>query len=171
MKPLLSVRRLSQALLLSLPFWVGACRRSADPVLPLSEAIKGTWRYVSYTIDPSFDLLGNGTKTNDLMLYYEDIMGPQTNACFIKTTLTFGADGNLTGAQPSPCTASTNPVASKATWAVADSKLTVKTTFAQKEYDVAMSGNTLRMSYSLVRDFDNNGKSEPATLSLNLTKQ
>ncbi len=171
MKQALSVRRLAQALLLSLPLWVGACGKPTEPILPVSEAIKGTWRYTQYTIDPSFDFLGNGTKTNDLMVYYQNLMGPQTRPCFTQTTLTFNADGNLTGAQPTPCTPSTNPVAQKATWTVTDTKLTVKFSYAQRDYDVAIEGSTLRLSYPLYRDFDDNGKSEQATLSLSLTKQ
>lgn len=171
MKQNLFVRRLSQALLLLLPLWVGACGMKSDEAKPLSELIRGTWRYVSYTIDPSFDLLSTGAKTNDLMAYYEQLIGPPTTDCFTKTTLTFTADGQLVGDQPAPCTPSTNPIGAKATWAITSSKLVIDNSFLKKEYDVAINGNTLRLSYGLTRDFDNDGKSEPATLALSLTKQ
>ncbi len=166
----LFTRRLSWALLLTIPFWVGACKKDTDAT-PSTAAVQGSWRVSGYTIDPAFDLLGNGTKTNDLFLVLNDLFGQQFVDCLKVTTVTFAADGKVTGSTTAACSSlDTSPFSSTATWTLTGNKLKITEGTDVTEYDASVSGNTLKLSETLTDDFDGDNKKETATLSLAFTK-
>jgi hypothetical protein len=168
MNMILASRRLPWALLLILPLWFGACSKKNTDVAP---AIQGSWRLTAYTIDPAFDLLGTGSKTTDLLEFYKQFAGQQLIDCFKAVTITFNADGKLTGATTPQCTnVGASPIGSNGTWALTGSKLKITDGSDVEEYDVSLNGNTLKLSQTAVDDYDGDGKTETGTISLVLTK-
>nr|ARK09941.1 hypothetical protein A6C57_06080 [Fibrella sp. ES10-3-2-2] len=167
----LSTRRLSWALLLALPLWFGACSKSTTDVTPNS--IEGSWRLTGYTIDPAIDLAGNGTKTNDILGYYALLPGgSQYVECYKAITLTFAASGKITGTTTTACSGiDASPFASTATWASTTAgKVKITDGTDVQEYDVNISGTTLKLSQTFTDDFDGDGKTENGTVALVMTK-
>ena len=167
----LSTRRLSWVLLLLFPFLFSECGKKSTDVVPTSAALQGSWRLTAYTIDPAYDLLGDGKKTNDLLAALGSFAGQQFVTCFKAVTLTFNANGKVTSTTTPACTnTNASPVDNGATWALTGSKLKITEGTDVNEFDVSISGNTLRLSQPDTDDYDNDGKKETVTLSLVLTK-
>ncbi|MBO0949232.1 lipocalin-like domain-containing protein [Fibrella forsythiae] len=154
-----------------MPFWFGACSKSNTDVTPSASSIQGSWLIGGYTIDPAYDILGTGTKTNDLLLLYKQLLGQDFVDCFKATTLTFSADGKVIGSTTAKCTSiGASPVGSAATWTLTGTKLTIKDGTDVTTYDVSLSGTTLKLSETVTADFDNDNKNDTGTLSFVLTK-
>lgn len=154
-----------------MPLWFGACSKSSTDVTPTAATIQGSWLIGGYTIDPAYDILGTGTKTNDLLLLYKQLLGQDFVDCFKATTLTFNADGKVTGSTTAKCASiGASPVGSGATWTLAGSKLTIKDGTDVTTYDVSLSGTTLKLSETVTADFDRDNKNDTGTLSIVLTK-
>ncbi|HEX9958906.1 MAG TPA: lipocalin family protein [Fibrella sp.] len=167
----LSTRRLSWALLLTITFLFGACSKKNTDVTPNSAAIQGSWRLSAYTIDPAFDLLGKGTKTNDLLEFFKEFGGQEFVDCFKAVTLTFTADGKINGTTTAQCTnVGSSPIGGNATWVLTGSKLKITEGTDVTDYDVSLNGNTLKLSQTVEDDFDGDNKTETGTLSLVMTK-
>jgi len=167
----LSTRRLSWALLLTIPLWFGACSKSTTDVTPNS--IQGSWRLSGYTIDPAFDFVGNGTKTNDILGFYALLPGgAQFVDCYKSITLTFAADGKVTGTTSTACSGvDASPFGSTATWASSSAgKVKITDGTDVQEYDATISGTTLKLAQTFTDDFDGDGKSETGTVTLVMTK-
>ena len=164
-------RCLSWALLLTFPMLFSECSKKGTDVVPSAAALQGSWRLSAYTIDPAYDLLGNGTKTNDLLAFYKALGGQLLVDCFKATTITFNANGKITSTTTPACTnVEANPIASGATWVLAGNKLKITEGTDVTESDVSINGNTLKLSRQETEDFDDDGKNDTATLSLILTK-
>lgn len=172
MNMILATRRLSWALLLTLPLWFGACSKKNTDVTPNAAAVQGSWRLSAYTIDPAFDLMGTGTKITDLLEYYKQAGGQQLIDCFKAVTVTFNADGKLSGnTSNSQCSGiAASPVGSSGTWVLTGSKLKITDGLDIEEYDVSLNGNTLKLSQTEVDDYDGDGKDESGTITLVMTK-
>ncbi len=168
----LASRRFSWILLLTLPLWFGACSKKNTDVTPNSASIQGSWRLSAYTIAPAFDLLGNGTKMTDLLEYYKQLGGQQLIDCFKTVTITFNADGKLSGGtSDAKCSGvAASPIGSSGTWVLTGSKLKITDGPDVSDYDVSLNGNTLKLSQTSVDDYDGDGKTESGTISLSMTK-
>ncbi|MEZ0485804.1 lipocalin family protein [Fibrella aquatica] len=166
-----STRQLSWALLLAIPFWLGACSKKDTDITPSASAIQGSWKVSAYTIDPAFDLIGSGTKTNDLLDFYKAFLGQPFVDCFKAVTVTFNANGKITSTTTSACSSvDASFVANESTWVLAGNKLTVTEGTDVNVFDVTISGNTLKLAQSITEDFDGDNKNDTATVTLSLTK-
>lgn len=164
-------RRLSWAVLLTLPLLFSQCSKKGTDVVPSAAALQGSWRLSAYTIDPAYDLLGTGTKTNDLLVLFKALGGQQLVDCFKATTITFNANGKVTSTTTAACTSvEASPIESGATWVLTGNKLKITEGSDVTESEVSISGNTLRIFRQETEDFDDDGKNDTATLSLILTK-
>ena len=170
------VRLLSWVMIAVIPVWFGSCKKDGDAVTP--SAIEGTWQISGYKISPAFDLFKTGTKTNDLLAAYGQILGQDAVTCLTTTKITFVAGGKITEAPGSKCTASTvgtDVAGANSTWKLDGTKLTITSvssgTTSTDVYDTALSGNSLKLSQTdSDTDYDGDGKKDTVTLTLEFTK-
>ncbi|MEZ0542562.1 lipocalin family protein [Fibrella arboris] len=167
----LITRRLSWALLLTIPLWFGCSKKDTD-ITPSAASIQGSWRQFGYTIDPAFDITGSGTKVTDILEAFKSVTGgAQFVDCYKSVTITFNADGQITGTVSIACSGIDASIfGSTATWSATGSKVKITEGAAVQEYDATISGTTLKLSQTFVDDFDNDGKTETATVSYAMTK-
>lgn len=169
-------RILGWTLVLALPLWFGSCKKgSDDAVTPSTSSVQGSWRISGYKIDPGVDFLGNGQKQTDLLAYFRSLpngIGNEVVDCLTSTTVTFNANGKVTGSSGAACTSSSdlNPVEDNSTWKLDGNKLTLTSGTEVTTFDTVISGNTLKMSTKEQSDFDGDGKDETYTATLELTK-
>ncbi|GEM_PF-3361924 len=169
-----TTRLLTWVLVVSILFWFGSCSKSgSDPVNPAS-SIEGTWAFSGLKIDPAFDLLGNGTKTNDVLPLLVKYGGADVETCFKTTRITFLSGGKITGVAGQKCTntTSTDLVDTNSSWKLDGNKLTLTDSSGASEvYDTAISGNTLKISQtSSDADVDGDGKNDTVTQTIELTR-
>ena len=170
MRSLCSGRLLTYALIVALPLWFGSCKKDGgDPVTPAS--IEGTWKIVASQIDPGVDL-GNGKKETDLLAIYrqqfQDFFGTPAVGnliigCLVNTPVTFKSGGMIVSKEDATCSAASSSgidiraFGDQATWKLDGNKLTITDGSDVTIYDVALSGNTLKLTSKATEDFDNKG--------------
>ncbi|MFD2932924.1 lipocalin-like domain-containing protein [Spirosoma flavum] len=169
-------RLIAWVLVAAMPLWFGSCKKgSDDTVTPTTSSVQGSWKISGYKIDPGVDFSGTGQKSNDLLAYFKSLpngIGNDIADCLTSTTITFNANGKITGTPGAKCTASTdmNPVEDNSTWKLDGNKLTITSGSDVSTYDTVISGNTLKMSENQLEDYDGDGKEETYTVTLELTK-
>ncbi|GAB3991111.1 hypothetical protein GCM10028807_20350 [Spirosoma daeguense] len=174
MRKVNTVRLWAWVSIIALPLWFASCKKGSDDVVtPSKSAVEGNWQFSGLKISPAVDF-GTGQKTDDLLSVFQLIPnGSQLVNCLKKMTITFNANGTVTGKVDSQCAAlvdDVNPIEDKSTWKLDGSKLTVTSGTEVNVFDVSLSGNLLKLSAPYVDDFDGDGKDETYTQTMELTK-
>lgn len=171
MKSAQATRALRWVLLAGLPFWFSQCKKSNDAVAT-SGGIQGSWRITTYTISPGVtsDLTGK-TYTNffDLLGELPGGVGANAVACITTSTTTFNANNTLTGTWGANCSANVEtPFEDNSTWKQDGNRLTITSAGTPEVYDVAVDGNTMKLSHTELQDFGEGDK--PYTITMVLTR-
>lgn len=169
MKTFTSSRVLTYALIIALPLWFGSCKKNDDVVTPSS--IEGSYRISAYRVDPGVDLLGTGTKSNDLLAAFKTLpngIGNDLVECLTTTVVTFNSSGSVTSKEGAKCTPSNdmNPVTDQSTWKLDGTKLTITAGADVSVYDAVKSGNTLKLSQQQMEDFGEGTKNYMLTIEM-----
>ncbi|MGF7216339.1 hypothetical protein GGR92_002504 [Spirosoma lacussanchae] len=171
MKNVLTARLLAWALMLAIPFWFGSCKKDSDDAVT-PNAIEGTWRISGLKISPGADLLGTGQKVTDLIAYLNALpngLGADIVTCLTTTTITFNSNGRITSKDGQKCTSATGDLAEiedNSTWKLEGTKLTLTDNSGSEVYDVAQSGNTLKLSTSAQEDYGDGLKTYTTTIEM-----
>jgi hypothetical protein len=132
-------------LVLVLPLWLGSCSKSgSDVVTPAG--VEGSWKISAYTINPGVDLFGTGQKSTNLFDVISIFLGAD---CLRDTRTTFNSNGKVTSTPGAKCTATasdTSPIENNSTWKLDGTKLTINDGKESTVYDLALSGNTMKLS-------------------------
>jgi hypothetical protein len=160
--------------MVAVPFWFGSCSKSgSDPVNP-SSSVEGTWAFTGLKIDPAYDLLGTGTKTNDLLAILSVFGGPDAATCFTTSKIIFQSGGKLSGVTGSKCTTNNTSQLpdNNGSWKLDGTKLTLTDSSGASEvYDTALSGNSLKLSQtSSDTDLDGDGKKDTVTTIIEMIR-
>ncbi|RYF58530.1 MAG: hypothetical protein EOO39_34150 [Cytophagaceae bacterium] len=176
MKTMNIARIMAWALVVAMPLWFGSCKKgSDDAVTPTTASVQGSWKISGYTINPGVDFLGSGQKSTDLLAALRSLpngLGNDAVECLTTSTITFNANGKVTGTNGSKCASSAeyNPIEDNASWKLDGNKLTITSGSDVTVYDATISGNTLKLSGQEMEDFDGDGKDEAYTTTLEMTK-
>lgn len=154
------------AILLIAVLLADGCKKDTEP-LP---SVEGRWTITGYKVDPPTDVLGNGQKITDLLIYYRAFLDEKAVNCLTKLTVIFTQNGKTTVLPGDSCTIFNSPIRDGSNWKLDGSKLTISDSKGSTTYEVVYTVDTLKMAKTVKDDFDGDGKEEPVRFILELTR-
>ena len=144
-----------------------SCQKEEAKPIP---SVEGNWKITAYKIDPATDILGNGQKITDLLIYYRAFLDEEAVKCLTKLNVTFNQSGKITVKPEDNCTLFNSPLRDGSDWKLDGSKLTISDKKGSKTYESTVDLYTLKLAKVEKDDFDGDGKEEAVMFILELTR-
>ncbi|GAA4449879.1 hypothetical protein GCM10023189_09660 [Nibrella saemangeumensis] len=144
-----------------------------DPT-PSKSSVEGTWKMTGMKVNPAIDL-GTGQTFTDIMDLLKLIPeGEQAVACLKDTKITFQKSGKVTAAASPACQSDEDTgmgVEDNSSWKVQGDKIILTDSDGPSEYDLSVSGSTMKWSQVADEDWDGDGKNTRYTYTLEFRRQ